>query len=395
MSDPASPRRLLPAYLALAGLYFGLHSLLLVLIPVAARGQFTTAATGVVLMLYSGLGIVADIPAGRAAGRYGVRSVVLAGAAVMLMGAGVLAVPNAIAVVVAAVVLGAGSSLLLTPILGGLASAAGNRQRGPQVVNASVQRLGALIISLYVSAAVSGGIGTAWLGAAVLAALIAATATRLPVSVGKLPPSLLMQRRHGVQAVRTMYRHALQIAVRSRQVAAGLVANVIIGAVMIFGFSFFPVILLDRGQADLLGFALATRELVAIGSAVAAGTILRRVPVRRCFIGSLVLTIGSLMALIVVSDPAAICLLFAVQGAAMAFGIIASNSHIYEGTSDANRMYGFAAGGVTARFSGIVVPIVYGFAATSPTALLMTAMAILALAAGTYGSLQPSRPHTT
>lgn len=396
-SGARTGRGVLGVYLALTALFFGLHTLLLVLLPATAVSLGASASvSGVVLVLYTGLGIVTDVPLGRAAQALGVRAVVLTGCAVMLAGsAALLRVSDLTGLVVVSAVLGVGTSFVLGPILGGLAGTVGERQRGPQELNAGVQRVGALAASLFVGHALAGGrTGSAAVGVLVIVVLLALTVLALPrrgatrsAAAGRAHPGQLV-----AQAVRRgagVYLQAGRLLVRSRAVASGVTVNGLIPTLMIFGSSFFPVLLVAQQQVQLVTAALIAREGVAVLTVLAAGTAWRRVPIRTLLLVALVPAAASFLALPWVQHPVAVVALFAVHGAAMGLGIVASNVHIYEGTTERDRMAGFAVAGTTSRVAGIAVPLVLGVATDrSAVALTVSVTAITAVLALLYAALQ-------
>jgi MFS family permease len=374
-----SDRTVLVAYFVLAALFFCQYTLLLGLIPaVAAELRASATLAGAVLVLFTGVGLLTDVPAGRVATVAGVRRTVLAGSGGLLVGSGLLAVATGVPVLVlAATVLGVASSFLLTPVLGGLSTQAGERQLRAQAVNVAVQRLGALAAALYLGeSALAAGARTGAVGAAALAALLGAGALFVPSDRGPAPRPGRTPRTSAWQRTRDLYRTSWAVVRRSREASAGVVATGLIPVLAIYGSAFFPLLLVADGRTDLVAPALVAREVVAVLSAALAATALGHVPLRVLVQVSVAVSSAALLALAWVESPLWVCALFAVHGTLLGVGIMASNVHLYRGTVPETRMYGFATAGVVSRMSGIVFPVAFGVATDVSTTALMLVVAL-------------------
>jgi hypothetical protein len=412
-------------YTALAGLFFGVNTAQLLFLPTAARAAgLAPLGVGVVIAAFTGVGVLTDLPAGDLASRRGVPVTMLIGCALTAAGtAFFLPAERPWTVFGGALVLGVGTSFLMNPILGGLSTLAGDSQLTWQLANVCVQRAGGLLAVIALTAGgLSGPVAQgAWAvvaGTAVIAAIALGLrpgdrAARTPdrpapgrpapgrpapgrpapgrLAAGRLaagrpaPPPAVPPRRLLAQAV---------VIVRdSREAASGVALELIIPAMLVFGFSFLPQ--LRAGVSGSLSAAtmLITRE--AAGLAVVTFAVLVLRPRRVAGLVGVTLAAGaaSVPLLAYAAAPAARLVAMGANGAVITVGILAANLHVYQGTTAATRMQGFALAGVASRICGIVFPVLYGWAAgSSPQALVWAAFGTLAAGGALYAGLQSGRP---
>lgn len=345
------------------------------------------------MAVFTGAGVLTDLPAGDLATRRGVPQAMLAGCALTAAGtAFFLARPDAAAVLAAAVVLSIGSSFLMNPILGALSSLAGERQLTWQLANVCVQRAGGLVAVIALTAGrVSGPVAPgAWvtLGAtAVIAGLAVGVWTDAPR--GSVQPVVHGDRRPGLGQLAAQ---AVAIVRGSREAASGIALELIIPAMLILGFSFLPQLRAGLDGPLPAATMLITRE--AVGLAVVTFAILVLRPRRMTGIVLATLTIGAATTplLAYAAVPAARLVALGANGAVITVSIVAANLHVYLGTTPATRITGFALAGIVSRVSGIVFPVLYGWSAgISPQSLVWCAFGTMALGGGLYAGLQSGR----
>ncbi|HMH90456.1 MAG TPA: hypothetical protein VK586_05160, partial [Streptosporangiaceae bacterium] len=185
---------------------------------------------------------------------------------------------------------------------------------------------------------------------------------------------------------------AVAVVRESREAASGVALELVIPAMLVFGFSFLPQLRAGLHGALSAGTMLITRE--AAGLAVVAFAVLVLRPRRIAGIvgAALVLGAATMPLLAYSASPAARLVAMGANGAVITVGIVAANLHVYLGTTPATRMYGFALSGIVSRISGIVFPILYGWSAGySPRALVWCACGTVVLAGALYAGLQSGR----
>ncbi|HMH90028.1 MAG TPA: hypothetical protein VK586_02970, partial [Streptosporangiaceae bacterium] len=169
-------------YTALAGLFFGVNTAQLLFLPTAARAAgLGSLGVGIVIAVFTGIGVLTDLPASELANRRGVPVTMLIGCALTVAGtAFFLAGQRAWSVLAGALVLGIGTSFLMNPILGGLSNLAGDNQLAWQLANVCVQRAGGLIAIVALTAGgVSGPVPQGAWASVAGTAVIAVIALRL------------------------------------------------------------------------------------------------------------------------------------------------------------------------------------------------------------------------
>jgi MFS family permease len=371
-------------YTALAGLFFGVNTAQLLFLPTATRAAgLGSLGVGVVIAVFTGIGVVTDLPASELANRRGVPVTMLAGCALTVAGtAFFLPGPRVWNVLAGALVLGVGSSFLMNPILGGLSNLAGESQLKWQLANVCVQRAGGLIAIVALTAGgVSGpvpqGVWSSVAGTAVIAAIALWLAPGgRPAASPPVPPGRLLA-------------SAVDIVRHSREAASGVALELVIPAMLVFGFSFLPQLRAGLHGALSAGTMLITREAAGLAVVTLAVLVLR--PRRITGVTCAALAAGAVtMPLLAYSaSPAARLVAMGANGAVITVGIVATNLHVYLGTTPATRMYGFALSGIVSRVSGIVFPILYGWAAGhSPQALVWSACGTVVLTGALYAGLQ-------
>ncbi|HEY3981688.1 MAG TPA: hypothetical protein VGM79_30835 [Streptosporangiaceae bacterium] len=365
----------------------------LLFLPTAARAAgLGSLGVGVIIAVFTGIGVLTDLPASELANRHGVPVTMLAGCALTVAGTVFfLAGQRAWSVLAGALVLGVGTSFLMNPILGGLSNLAGDNQLAWQLANVCVQRAGGLIAIIALTAGgVSGPVKQgAWAsvaGTAVIAVIAlrlrpgdrAARAARAPEGTGP-PPGRLLPR-------------AVAVVRDSREAASGVALELVIPAMLVFGFSFLPQLRAGLHGALPAGTMLITREAAGLAVVAFAVLVLRPRRIGGIVGAALVLGAATMPLLAYSGSPAARLVAMGANGAVITVGIVAANLHVYLGTTPATRMYGFALSGIVSRISGIVFPILYGWSAGySPQALVWCACGTVVLAGALYAGLQSGR----
>ncbi|HEY6480398.1 MAG TPA: hypothetical protein VIZ00_10230 [Streptosporangiaceae bacterium] len=399
-------------YTGLAGLFFGVNTAQLLFLPTAARAAgLGSLGVGVVIAVFTGIGVLTDLPASELANRHGVPLAMLLGCALTVAGTVFfLAGHRAWSVLAGALVLGVGTSFLMNPILGGLSNLAGDNQLAWQLANVCVQRAGGLIAIIALTAGgVSGPVPQGAWASVAGTAVIAVIALRLrPGDRAARGPAAALAASAGIvtpadNAGATippppapppgrLLSRAVAVVRDSREAASGVALELVIPAMLVFGFSFLPQLRAGLHGALSAGTMLITRE--AAGLAVVTFAVLVLRPRRIGGIVGAALVLGAAtMPLLAYSDsPAARLVAMGANGAVITVGIVAANLHVYLGTTPATRMYGFALSGIVSRISGIVFPILYGWSAGhSPQALVWSACGTVVLAGALYAGLQSGR----
>jgi MFS family permease len=375
-------------YTGLAGLFFGVNTAQLLFLPTAARAAgLGSLGVGIVIAAFTGVGVLTDLPASELANRRGVPVTMLLGCALTVAGTVFfLAGHRAWSVLAGALVLGVGTSFLMNPILGGLSNLAGDNQLAWQLANVCVQRAGGLIAIIALTAGgVSGPVPQgAWAsvaGTAVIAviALRLRPGDRAADDPPEPPPGRLLAR-------------AVAVVRDSREAASGVALELVIPAMLVFGFSFLPQLRAGLHGALSAGTMLITREAAGLAVVTCAVLVLRPRRIAGLVGAALVLGAATMPLLAYSASPAARLVAMGANGAVITVGIVAANLHVYLGTTPATRMYGFALSGIVSRISGIVFPILYGWSAGySPRALVWCACGTVVLAGALYAGLQSGR----
>lgn len=340
-----------------AGLYFSLHAITLTIIPEALRAAgHSPTFMGVAVGLYVAAGMILDIPISRFAQRVSLKISLIAGAlgtAILLplyayASASQISLGTALILVF---LLGACSSALQGPVLGGLASAAGARsQLQAQSMNATVQRLGGLGASVII------GI---WLPQDGLLAIALIGSIG---SIGAAIFSLGVVQHSSPRSVSSTAETVDRSFAMNRDIGSALIGNVIIQTLLIVGYSFFPTYIEYSGRSSDLGWLLGIRESGAILAALLVLLLTghRVKEVRRIFLVALGLTAFGLLAL-----PGLpfflIITVFALQGAVIGIGIVLFNLHIFIGSNDSNRITVYGMTSAVGRLSGVLLPLLAGY----------------------------------
>jgi hypothetical protein len=374
-------------YTGLAGLFFGVNTAQLLFLPTAARAAgLGSLGVGIVIAAFTGIGVLTDLPASELANRRGVPLTMLLGCALTVAGTVFfLAGQRAWSVLAGALVLGVGTSFLMNPILGGLSNLAGDNQLAWQLANVCVQRAGGLIAIIALTAGgVSGPVPQGAWASVAGTAVIAVIALRLrpgdrAADPPEPPPGRLLAR-------------AVAVVRDSREAASGVALELVIPAMLVFGFSFLPQLRAGLHGALSAGTMLITREAVGLAVVTFAVLVLRPRRIAGIVGAALVLGAATMPLLAYSASPAARLVAMGANGAVITVGIVAANLHVYLGTTPATRMYGFALSGIVSRVSGIVFPILYGWSAgNSPRALVWCACGTVVLAGALYAGLQSGR----
>ena len=378
-------------YTALAGLFFGVNTAQLLFLPTAARqAGLGSLGVGIVIAAFTGIGVLTDLPASELANRRGVPVTMLIGCSLTVAGTAFFLTGHRIwSVLAGALVLGVGTSFLMNPILGGLSNLAGDNQQAWQLANVCVQRAGGLIAIVALTAGgVSGPVlQGAWASAAGTA-VIAVIALRLRPGDRPAPAALV----DSAVPLGRLLASAVAIVRDSREAASGVALELVIPAMLVFGFSFLPELRAGVDGALSAGTMLITREAAGLAVVTFAVLVLRPRRIAGIVCATLAIGAATMPLLAYSASPAARLVAMGADGAVITVGIVAANLHVYLGTTPATRMYGFALSGIVSRISGIVFPILYGWSAGySPRALVWCAFGTVVLAGALYAGLQFGR----
>lgn len=347
------------AYITLSALCFGYQALLLSFLPIVALDLGgSTAYAGLLVSLFAGIGMLSDSRIGRVVYRYGVRTTVLIGTGLAVAGLGFLfASANLQLLTTAAAIAGISTSFQITPILGGLSTHAGENQVRAQGTNSIVQRSGALIAALFLNGLLEDRehYDTVYVALSLIVLLLVLSCLALPRSSGVDQERL----RTGLSSPQP---GVLSVVQSSRPLRAALVFSVTGPLMTVFGSSFIPLFLLQLMHPALLVPCLVGREAVAIMTAAMAKWLNRREALVPVWEGLSVLGITGVFAALSVGPAPLIVMLFSLHGACIGAGIIIGNTSIYDATSEANRMYAFAAGSIVSRTTGLLFPVLLGVA---------------------------------
>jgi MFS family permease len=153
--------------------------------------------------------------------------------------------------------------------------------------------------------------------------------------------------------------------------------------------AFLPIFLVTvRGySATTIGLMLAVRSLVGVLLSSMFGRLFVRFGlVRPVIVGSAIGLAGAI-AVPLVDQPAMLVILFALQGAGVAFGPATANLLITSATSESERATGFSANGLVGRIAGLTLPLAFGiaiqfggFALLFALATIVGSLAIVAMA---------------
>jgi hypothetical protein len=185
---------------------------------------------------------------------------------------------------------------------------------------------------------------------------------------------------------------AVAIVRHSREAASGVALELVIPAMLVFGFSFLPQLRAGLHGALSAGTMLITREAAGLAVVTLAVLVLRPRRITGVTCAALALGAVTMPLLAYSASPAARLVAMGANGVVITVGIVATNLHVYLGTTPATRMYGFALSGIVSRVSGIVFPVLYGWAAgRSPQALVWSAFGTVVLTGALYAGLQAGR----
>lgn len=365
--------------MVLAASYFGFFTLLLTVIPISATrlGGNSTAA-GVALALFGGIGIIADGQVGRVVARWGMRRVLLGGVVAALLGVvGLFFATDLITLAVTSAVMGIATSFLVNPILSGMATHAGEKQIRAQAENAIAQRCGAMVAAAFVSGALMDGQDDLMIASVLIGLLIVLGVTS----------SLLRGAPSASEAPLTATVHSsertLSYVARSRRLQSGLLVNLTIPLLIIFGSSFFPLILGREQGAALVVACLVGREVVALLAAAVARRFTQRRHLHTFWRAAVICGVAGVVGAMLSDSHVVTVLLFSIHGAGISLGIMTLNVRIYDSTVPDNRMTGFGLASIVGRFANLLFPVLLGYAMGISTAtILLVFVLLMALAVG-------------
>lgn len=342
------------AYLALAGTAFGLHAILLATIPTAMQDlNADPFFVNVAVSLYAGIGLLSDLPAGRFAQRVGGRKAVLVGLWGSIIGCAALYLSsNLWAALALSAAIGLSFSFILTPVLVGVAiTARVDGQVRSQGVNAALQRLGALVATLFLLRLGSpSGLDLAYSGIAIICAAMLVLCWQIPSLATEAPSK---------KGPRGSARHVWSSSPMFR---AGICVNLTTLVLLVYvGSLILPVFeLVDETHA--FGVSLMAREMVCV---LTAGVLFMRPSmglVRRLwFIGAVGCGLGFACVPLVAGLHwlLAVCIL-GFGGIALGSGIVLANTLLHYGLEPHVKYVGFALSSVFNKALAIIFPLVLG-----------------------------------
>ncbi len=370
-------------------LYFSLHTLMLTLLPMVneLRVGGSAEVSALLLIAYMGSAALADIPAGAAAARLGLRGTVLIGSALATAGTVLLMIAQGEALAFSgAIIVGVSTAFLMGPLLSAFATLAGSSQVRAQLLSAAIQRGGGLLTSLVVATVLaSGRVEFAAVSAIVLAIVIgvmgAALAGRRAIRAVSGSPV-----EHPGSPPAPKASEGSPRVLASVQVQLGLIVGLLIPLLLVFAGSYFPMAVLnDQGFASETGAAaLVAREVVAIVAALVLAPFAGRLNLTASLIWSTVIGVAGLFAAVFVTDSIAFVVLFALHGVTVSVAIMATNVHLYLGTDLENRHRAFAFGAIISRVSSMAYPLILIHAVSGVSQLLMVVAIIGAVLAALY-----------
>lgn len=381
--------------LGLAGASFALQSLLLTAVSVVAATHLANAAaTGLAVGLVTGAGVLTDGLVGSLTHRIGTKPILLASYSLLTMGLAALAlaassVPGSVALLwAAALAFGFAFSLQTTPILGSLATHAGEGQIVTQSTNAIAQRGAALLVFLLLNSMIA-STRLQWpmfvlLGVLTCLMAVGTVLLRSPTQLADAGPQ---HSSHSPFA-------ALLVLSRSRKLRAAVIVNAATPLIVIFGASFMPLILLTLEKPQLLGLCLVGREAVAVAVSIWLRSRGNRTTFTWLWPATQIATVCGLLLGLISPWPWLTVLSFSLQGAMMGAGIVVGNVGLYDATETSDRFVGFAAASVVSRIASLVFPLVIGLA-IAPGPLVAVLVLGFVLAIGYAWSRLLARPPRT
>lgn len=335
--------------------YFAVHTLILTAIPLSIDNP---TIRPVALAAYMGAGILFDSFATALSTRIGNRRVVrIAGG--LLMALALIAATGIIRGwlwIVLASLFAICSSLLYIPGIAYFTNLLGKRQQDGQRISVVLQRGGALAASFVISGVLASGLASIlWWVLLAIGLSFGALSYRFP----RPPRSEEGVSLNPISAIAA----SVSSAVRSPLLMLGLTASMTMPVVFLLHGSILPVH--KTGQAAaLVGVGLVIREAVSVLSVliVARGGFLRSNV--EFIIAAVLAGAGSVLAALS-SHPAAVIGGIAAGGIVVASGVVVSVLNVNKSARQSFKPWAhFGAMGMSARFSGLVVPFVFGLVAS-------------------------------
>lgn len=334
-----------------------------VLVPLAAVGLHLEAAVvGLLVALPQLTGLFVDIPLAGWSDAIGRRIPILVGCAAGVVAALLLMGSSAAALAAGALVFGASLSLISGPALALVTELVhADAHARVQGYNGAIQGLSALGGAL-----IAGVLATAFGPSPSFWALVVVMAVvALTVLFVQERPRAASVRPPGLRQLAGNYARVLNLF--RTQPAIRMASSVSLSyqlQLLTLENAFLPIFLITvRGySATAVGLLLAARSLVGVLlSSVFGRLFVRYGLVRPIILGSALGLVGA-VAVPLVDQPLLLALLFALQGAGVAFGPATANLLITSATSESERAIGFSANGLVGRISGLTLPLVFGIA---------------------------------
>lgn len=354
--------------LATVFVLFAVQTIVSVLVPlVASRIGLGTSVIGILVAIPVAVGLITDIPFGRASDVLGRRPAIIAGAVFGASAALVFMSAASLPVLVAgSVLLGFALSMAIGPALAFVTETVHPENHARvQGFNGAVQGVSALAGAAAVGALVTyWGPGTAFLSTALLwaSAVMLALLIRERARGGRvgLPQDPL------AAFVRPYARVIRLLRDEPRMVMAGTGALLYGLQFLVVGNAFIPVFLVGTGgySEAHVGLLLGLRSLVAAALSVVFGIVVARAGMVRSIIVPNALGIVGLGLVPLLADSPLLIGSFVLQGIGIAFGPATVNLLITSSTSESERAIGFSATNLMARTAGVLAPLVLGVAAS-------------------------------
>lgn len=371
-----------------------------VLVPLAAVNLHLEAAiVGLLVALPQLVGLFVDIPLAGWSDTVGRRVPVLVGCVAGVVAALLLMGPTPLHLALGSLAFGACLSLTTGPALALVTElVSSDAHARVQGYNGAIQGLSALGGALIagILATVVGPSPAFWALAIVMAAVA------LTILFVRERPRAASPRPPGVRQLAGRFVRVFQLF--RTQPAIRMASSVSLSyqlQLLTLENAFLPIYLVTgRGySATTVGILLAARSMIGVLLSAVFGRIFRRYGLVRPIILGNALGLAGAVAVPLVDSPPLLLLLFACQGAGVAFGPATANLLITSATSESERAIGFSANGLVGRISGLALPLLFGFAIQIGGFDLMfvaaTVTGVLAIAAMAYIARSLGAWHTT
>lgn len=369
--------------LAIVGCVFFAQVVVLVTVPVAAaRDSLSPATTGWLLAAYGGTSLVADLPIAALSDAVGRRRVLLSGAAVLTLGAAVLAVVGgALGYLLGLVTVGFSLALLVSPSLAHLTEIADTRdQPSMQGANGSAQAGASIFASILAGLmlALSGPAASFALAATAGIAILLLGRGISDGASSKIKPINPRYVFGSYKASASLLRSPLILLATALAVGYGLIFLVVGNGLM-------PTFAMGLGVSSAtVGVLLAIRTVVVLIVSPTFGRVVRRFGISRPVVFTTAVgAVGVSLVACAEASPLVLIPAALLQGVAIAYSAAAANMWVSGGTTNHARALGIATGNLGSRATLLITPPIFGAVALRlyPAAPFLVAGVMTALVA--------------